>query len=71
MPTITSKRWNEKLGVCEKHSLPEIPCSQCIAGKDEDLEVRFNAVETLVLALLKETSPKLPDRILPRPSIAL
>ena len=41
MPRITSPYWNEKLGICEKHFVSQIPCQQCLAKHDEDIGVRL------------------------------
>jgi hypothetical protein len=37
---LQSIYWNEKYGVCEKHWLPQVPCLQCIATNDPDMELR-------------------------------
>lgn len=51
MPLISSPPWNFELGVCEKHSLPEVPCRQCIATKDEDITVSSTQMDRMALGL--------------------
>lgn len=45
MATLGSPYWNETTGVCEKHGLPQVPCPQCVATNDEDMERRPDAIE--------------------------
>ena len=49
MPKIDSPFWNEQLGVCEKHLLPQVPCPQCFATRDKDIEVRLTEMDQNVL----------------------
>ena len=46
---IQSVQWDELLGVCVKHGLPTIPCPQCLAGRDEDIEVVLSDIDVLTL----------------------
>lgn len=49
MADINSPHWNERLGVCEKHYLPQVPCPQCLDEHDPDVEVRLTEMDQLVL----------------------
>ena len=49
MPTIDSPFWDLGLGVCKKHYLPQIPCPECLAEHDSDIEVRLTDTDRLVL----------------------
>ncbi|OHA63838.1 MAG: hypothetical protein A2667_02940 [Candidatus Wildermuthbacteria bacterium RIFCSPHIGHO2_01_FULL_47_27] len=46
---IDSPRWNWELGVCKTHGLPEVPCQQCLATHDPDVEVRVGRDELMCL----------------------
>ena len=49
MPTIDSPFWDPELGVCKKHHLLQVPCPQCLAEHDRDVEVRLTDKDRLVL----------------------
>ena len=51
MAKIDSPYWNEQSGVCEKHYLPQVPCPQCLAEHDSDVEVRLTETEHFALGL--------------------
>jgi len=36
---ICSPNWDETEGVCTIHFIPQIPCPQCLAEEDTDVEV--------------------------------
>jgi len=39
MSMIHSRHWNEKLGMCTKHNLRQVPCPRCLTENDPDIEV--------------------------------
>lgn len=45
MPFLDSLYWDNTIGVCLKHMLPEIPCPACIASNDKDMESRYTQSE--------------------------
>lgn len=45
MAILDSPYWDLKLGICEKHYLPAVPCPQCIATLDKDIEVVPTLIE--------------------------
>lgn len=49
MAKIDSPYWNE--GICEKHYLPQVPCPQCFATQDPDVEVRLTEMDRVTLDL--------------------
>ena len=40
-----SPHWDESVGSCTKHRIPEIPCPACVADNDPDIEVTFDDME--------------------------
>ena len=38
---LHSKHWDEKLGVCTLHYLPETPCPACLAEQQENIWVEI------------------------------
>jgi len=44
-----NQKWNENIGVCEKHRLPSLPCPACMAeleaGKDTGMYAQTNEWE--------------------------
>lgn len=46
---MNSPNWNEKDGVCTKHGLPEVPCPQCIADADADIEFVWEDTDQMAL----------------------
>ena len=46
---IDSPRWDLEARVCKKHWLPMVPCPQCLATHDPDVEVRVGRDELLCL----------------------
>lgn len=50
MPRLDSPHWNQNLGVCEKHNLPQIPCPACLCGNgDEDMEIVLTETDRLMI----------------------
>ena len=47
---MTSPNWNEVIGVCEKHLLPSVPCPQCIATADSEVEFTVDIADQDVAA---------------------
>ena len=47
---LSSPYWDEIDGVCTKHWLPSVPCPQCLATRDVDIEVRFSDEDVDVVA---------------------
>lgn len=47
MPNYSSPYWDEELGECRKHRLPQTPCPACIAEQDPDMEVRPTEMEKI------------------------
>ena len=43
---LDSPHWNRELGVCTKHMLPSVPCPQCIAKKDPDMEEQKTGLDS-------------------------
>jgi len=48
---LISPNWDEKLGVCTKHYLPQVPCPACMVSHDEDVEVRFSETDCFALEM--------------------
>lgn len=46
----SSPYWDEKLGVCTKHWLPQVPCPQCLATNDRDVTFAVSATDADVVA---------------------
>jgi hypothetical protein len=55
MPKLDSPYWNQRDGVCEKHFIPMVPCPQCLAEQDPDVEVRVTETDLLEM----DFNPKL------------
>lgn len=49
MPKLYGSYWNERLGVCEKHFLPTVPCPACLAEHDPDVQVRIIEMDIVAL----------------------
>lgn len=47
MAHMKSYNWDHKLGVCNKHLLPEIPCPACLknASTDPDMYPKLDPLE--------------------------
>jgi len=45
MPTLRSPNWNEQLGICMKHLIPQLPCPMCAHEKDPDVTAYFTEME--------------------------
>jgi len=45
MANLISPNWNTRYGLCEKHWIPQIPCPECIAEKDKDIEIELTIGE--------------------------
>jgi len=63
-----SGNWDEKNGVCLKHHLPVTPCPQCLAEKDEGIQVVVQEMdrvflegEVFIAEQDEETPPTLKD----------
>ncbi|PIR69917.1 MAG: hypothetical protein COU47_00600 [Candidatus Niyogibacteria bacterium CG10_big_fil_rev_8_21_14_0_10_46_36] len=54
MAKIDSPNWTEH--GCEKHRLPEVPCPQCFAEEDADIEVQITETEVRELDFSPELS---------------
>lgn len=55
MPNYFSGHWIAE-GGCTKHAIPEIPCPQCLATADPDLQVTLTEIERQSLAMDPELS---------------
>lgn len=42
---LDSPYWDRSIGVCTKHLLPELPCPQCIATNDVDMELKITLAD--------------------------
>lgn len=49
MAKIDSPYWDEQLRVCKKHYFPQLPCPQCLAEHDSDVEVRLTEMDRTAL----------------------
>ncbi len=52
---LTSINWDEKNGVCLMHGLPQLPCPQCLATDDPDMEYRATTAEMVIGFTVDET----------------
>jgi hypothetical protein len=43
MPRIESPNWDENSDVCEIHGIMGLPCTLCLAERQEDIGVRLTA----------------------------
>jgi len=50
MPKFDSPHWDVDAGICMKHQLPQLPCPECIAESDADVEVSFDDTDADILA---------------------
>ena len=48
---MTSDYWDESIGVCTKHWLPETPCPQCLATADTDVHFRLDDYDKMALEI--------------------
>lgn len=65
---LNSPYWITGLGVCQKHHLPQIPCPQCLAERDPDVEVRMTPADFNILEAAAVLGEKLTVRdLLPQP----
>ncbi len=39
MSEILCRDWNDDLGICEKHCIPQIPCTKCIEEHNPNMTV--------------------------------
>jgi len=65
---FSSSNWDIVHGCCTKHGIPEIPCQQCFAEKDKDIQVTvteadhaFLEGEIFIAEQNGETPPTLKD----------
>ena len=49
MPIISSPHWDEAAGICRKHSIMMLPCPECMATADPDVEARLTNADQVVL----------------------
>jgi hypothetical protein len=53
---LTSSKWNEELGVCTLHGLPQVPCPQCSAEMDENVCLVIEEIDRVVLDMSPQVS---------------
>ncbi|MDP2647779.1 MAG: hypothetical protein Q8P35_00840 [Candidatus Yanofskybacteria bacterium] len=45
MAKARSRNWDENQGMCIKHFIPQVPCPQCIAEQDPDVQVVITVID--------------------------
>ena len=45
MPNIHHPDWDEQVGACVKHCIPQTPCPQCLAEADPDIQVMLTEAD--------------------------
>ncbi len=51
MPDISCSDWDESIGACIKHSVPQILCPACLAEKNPNIQVYFTIMDREFIGL--------------------